>query len=46
MLGREKFMGVDIQVRVKGGGHVSQTCGKELSFRGFASFLLYSFYLL
>ncbi len=27
MLGREKFMGVDIRVRVKGGGHVSQTYG-------------------
>nr|AAX48893.1 S16 [Suberites domuncula] len=24
LLGREKFMGVDIRVRVKGGGHVSQ----------------------
>lgn len=28
MLGREKFMGVDIRVRVKGGGHVSQTYGE------------------
>lgn len=24
LLGAEKFMGVDIRVRVKGGGHVSQ----------------------
>lgn len=27
LLGREKFMGVDIRVRVKGGGHVSQVYG-------------------
>ena len=39
-------MGVDIRVRVKGGGHVSQTYGKELSYRGFASFSLCSFHLL
>lgn len=28
LLGREKFMGVDIRVRVKGGGHVSQIYGE------------------
>lgn len=28
LLGREKFKGVDIRVRVRGGGHVSQVYGK------------------
>jgi ribosomal protein S9 len=30
LLGKERFEGVDIRVRVKGGGHVSQVYGKEL----------------
>ena len=28
LLGKERFEGVDIRVRVKGGGHVSQVYGK------------------
>ena len=28
LLGRERFEGVDIRVRVKGGGHVSRIYGK------------------
>lgn len=28
LLGREKFMGVDIRVRVRGGGHVAQIYGE------------------
>ena len=30
MLGKERFEGVDIRVRVKGGGHVSQVYGKKI----------------
>ena len=30
MLGKERFAGVDIRVRVKGGGHVAQIYGKRL----------------
>lgn len=29
MLGKERFAGVDIRVRVKGGGHVAQIYGKN-----------------
>ncbi len=29
LLGREKFMGVDIRVRVRGGGSVSQIYGEN-----------------
>ena len=28
LLGKDRFAGVDIRVRVKGGGHVSQLYGK------------------
>lgn len=28
LLGKERFAGVDIRVRVKGGGHVAQIYGK------------------
>jgi small subunit ribosomal protein S16e len=28
LLGKEKFAGVDIRVRVRGGGHVAQIYGK------------------
>lgn len=43
LLGKERFAGVDIRVRVKGGGHVAQIYGKKkivLSCRefGFVSF--------
>ena len=30
LLGKERFSGVDIRVRVKGGGHVAQIYGKPL----------------
>ena len=30
LLGKERFEGVDIRVRVKGGGHVSQVYGKRI----------------
>lgn len=29
LLGKERFAGVDIRVRVKGGGHVAQIYGKH-----------------
>ena len=29
LLGKERFEGVDIRVRVKGGGHVSRIYGKH-----------------
>lgn len=29
LLGKERFAGVDIRVRVKGGGHVAQIYGKQ-----------------
>lgn len=29
LLGKERFAGVDIRVRVKGGGHVAQIYGKD-----------------
>uniref|UniRef100_A0A3B5Q4F6 Small ribosomal subunit protein uS9 n=1 Tax=Xiphophorus maculatus TaxID=8083 RepID=A0A3B5Q4F6_XIPMA len=31
LLGKERFAGVDIRVRVKGGGHVAQIYGKHIS---------------
>ena len=30
LLGKDRFAGVDIRVRVKGGGHVSQLYGNTL----------------
>jgi ribosomal protein S9 len=38
-LGKEKFEGVDIRVRVKGGGQISQVYGKKMflcQLRGFS----------
>lgn len=32
LLGRDKFSAVDIRIRVKGGGHISQVYGKCKSF--------------
>jgi len=29
LLGKDKFSAVDIRIRVKGGGHVAQTYGKN-----------------
>ncbi|KAM6436183.1 small ribosomal subunit protein uS9 isoform 1-T1 [Liasis olivaceus] len=40
LLGKERFAGVDIRVRVKGGGHVAQIYGMNSSY--FASVLLFS----
>ena len=31
LLGKEKFAGVDIRVRVKGGGHIAQIYGMKLA---------------
>lgn len=31
-MGKDRFSGVDIRVRVKGGGHVAQIYGKFLKF--------------
>jgi hypothetical protein len=33
-LGKEKFAGVDIRVRVKGGGHIAQIYGMKLATYG------------
>lgn len=32
LLGKERFAGVDIRVRVKGGGHVAQIYGMSSSY--------------
>ena len=31
LLGKERFSGVDIRIRAKGGGHVSQIYGMQLA---------------
>ena len=33
LLGKEKFAGVDIRVRVRGGGHVAQIYGKHIGYK-------------
>lgn len=39
LLGKERFAGVDIRVRVKGGGHVAQIYGKQVTFSFNDSFI-------
>merc|ERR1712189_88182 len=39
LLGKERFAGVDIRVRVKGGGHVSHVCYQTSHFKVFGLFL-------
>lgn len=43
MLGKERFAGVDIRVRVKGGGHVAQIYGKQTILFSLKVVFLYSY---
>ena len=40
LLGKDRFSGVDIRVRVKGGGHIAQIYGDEINYFEYMNFYL------